>query len=50
MPLIPIKINYCELTGAYDSPPPEGAPLSMYLDVYSQSHWLGGADSQDPLK
>ena len=49
MSLSPIEVNYCELTSAYDSPPPEGAPLSMYLDVYSQSPWLSDADSPDPL-
>ena len=37
MSLSPIEINYCELTTASDSPPPEAAPLSMSLDVYSQS-------------
>ena len=50
MPLSPIEINYCELTTASDSPPSEGAPLSMSLDVYSQSPWLGDADSPNPLK
>ena len=50
MLLSPIEINYCELTTASDSPPPEGAPLSMALDVYSQSPWLGNMDSPNPLK
>ena len=35
MPLSPIEINYCEPTAASAFPPPEGAPLSMSLDVYS---------------
>ena len=50
MPLSPIEINYCELTTASDSPPPKAAPLSMSLDVYSQSPWLGDVDLPNPLK
>ena len=38
------------VVAASDPPPPEHAPLSMALDVYSQSPWLGDADSLDPLR
>lgn len=50
MPLSPIEINYCELTAASDSPPPKATPLSMSLNMYSQSPWINDADSPDPLK
>ena len=50
MPLTPVEISYCEIVAASDPPPPQHAPLSMALDVYSQSPWLGQAHTPDPLK
>ena len=41
MPLTPVEISYCEIVAASDPPPPQHAPLSMAIDVYSQSPWLG---------
>ena len=49
MSLTPVEINYCEIFVAFD-PPPENSPSSMALDIYSQSPWLGDADSHDPLR
>ena len=45
-----VEINYCEIVTASDPPPPQHAPSSMALDIYSQSPWLGEADLTDPLK
>ena len=50
MPLTPVEINYCEIVTTSDPPPPQHAPSSMALDIYSQSPWLNEADSPDPLK
>ena len=50
MPLSLIEIDYCELIAASDTPSSNDAPLSLSLDVYSQSPWLGDSDSPDPLK
>ena len=50
MPLTLVEINYCEIVTASDPPPPQHAPSSMALDIYSQSPWLSEADSPDPLK
>lgn len=50
MPLSPIKIDYCELITASEPLSFDCAPLSMSLEIYSQSPWLGDLDSLDPLK
>ena len=50
MPLTPLEINYCEIFVASDPPPAENDPLSMALDIYSQSPWLDDVDLPDPLR
>ena len=50
MPLTLVEINYYEIVAVSDPPPADNAPLSMALDVYSQSPWLDDVDSPNPLK
>ena len=50
MPLSLIEIDYFELLVALNPPLSDHAPLSMSLDAYSQSPWLGDSDSSDPLQ
>ena len=44
------KIDYCEIITTLEAPSSDHAPLSMSLDIYSQSPWLRDLDSPDPLK
>ena len=48
MSLSQIEIDYCEIVVASKTLSYAHAPLSMSLDIYSQSPWLGDSNSPDP--